>query len=189
MHKNTKAIETRYKGYRFRTRLEARWAVFFDALGVRWEYEKEGFELSTGDLYLPDFWLPDDKLWVEVKGEQPDDRYHGMLSDFSEDMNCAVLLVVGIPWENQACLFARDSTDCGAGCYDNKRVDIFAVDKGRLQLMTDKDSRVDRDRVVYADFWESILDIGYMPDPIILPIVGMAIDVAKSARFELGETL
>ncbi|KJR48422.1 hypothetical protein UF75_1220 [Desulfosporosinus sp. I2] len=55
--------------------------------------------------------------------------------------------------------------------------------------MTDKDSRVDRDRVVYADFWESILDIGYMPDPIILPIVGMAIDVAKSARFELGETL
>lgn len=29
-----KAIETRYKGYRFRSRLEARWAVFFDALGL-----------------------------------------------------------------------------------------------------------------------------------------------------------
>ncbi len=29
-----KAIETRYKGYRFRSRLEARWAVFFDALSV-----------------------------------------------------------------------------------------------------------------------------------------------------------
>jgi hypothetical protein len=27
-----KAIETSYKGYRFRSRLEARWAVFFDAL-------------------------------------------------------------------------------------------------------------------------------------------------------------
>ena len=25
-----KAIETYYKGYRFRSRLEARWAVFFD---------------------------------------------------------------------------------------------------------------------------------------------------------------
>ena len=31
-----KVMETRYKGCRFRSRLEARWAVFFDALGVRW---------------------------------------------------------------------------------------------------------------------------------------------------------
>ena len=50
-----KAIETRYKGYRFRSRLEARWAVFFDALGLEWEYEPEGYELSDGSWYLPDF--------------------------------------------------------------------------------------------------------------------------------------
>jgi hypothetical protein len=36
-------IETKYKGCRFRSRLEARWAVFFDALGIRWWYEPEGF--------------------------------------------------------------------------------------------------------------------------------------------------
>jgi hypothetical protein len=30
------AIPTRYKGYHFRSRLEARWAVFFDALGIKW---------------------------------------------------------------------------------------------------------------------------------------------------------
>lgn len=71
-----KAIETVYKGYRFRSRLEARWAVFFDALGIEWEYEKEGFE-SKGIRYLPDFWLPSVSLrggrpgvWVEIK---PDD--------------------------------------------------------------------------------------------------------------------
>lgn len=68
-----KAIETQYKGYRFRSRLEARWAVFFDALGVRWEYEKEGFELGDGIRYLPDFWLPDMDLWIEVKGQEPTD--------------------------------------------------------------------------------------------------------------------
>lgn len=50
-----RAIETRYKGYRFRSRLEARWAVFFDALGIKWEYEPEGFELGGGVRYLPDF--------------------------------------------------------------------------------------------------------------------------------------
>lgn len=64
-----KAIETRYKGYRFRSRLEARWAVFFDHLGVKWEYEKEGFDLGEHGCYLPDFWLPDLDMWVEIKGD------------------------------------------------------------------------------------------------------------------------
>jgi hypothetical protein len=50
-----KAIETVYKGYRFRSRLEARWAVFFDTLGIEWVYEPEGFETTDGYRYLPDF--------------------------------------------------------------------------------------------------------------------------------------
>lgn len=63
-----KAIETSYKGYRFRSRLEARWAVFFDALGVKWEYEKEGYDLGKySGWYLPDFWLPQVSMWAEVK--------------------------------------------------------------------------------------------------------------------------
>lgn len=71
-----KPIETHYKGYRFRSRLEARWAVFFDALGIDWEYEKEGFNLGEVGCYLPDFWLPHPVnalansgwgIWVEIK--------------------------------------------------------------------------------------------------------------------------
>lgn len=70
---NIKPIETSYKGCLFRSRLEARWAVFFDAIGTKWEYEKEGFELGNGERYLPDFWLPDigTGIWFEVKGEPP----------------------------------------------------------------------------------------------------------------------
>lgn len=56
-----KAIETIYKWYRFRSRLEARWAVFFDAMGIEWEYEPEGFALDDGTNYLPDFFLPNVK--------------------------------------------------------------------------------------------------------------------------------
>jgi hypothetical protein len=63
-----KAIETRYKGCNFRSRLEARWAVFFDALGIKWEYEKEGYVVGNRTPYLPDFYLPDLRTWVEVKG-------------------------------------------------------------------------------------------------------------------------
>ena len=62
-----KAIETIYKGYRFRSRLEARWAVFFDVLGVQWEYEKEGYDLGKFGWYLPDFWLPTQQYWCEIK--------------------------------------------------------------------------------------------------------------------------
>jgi hypothetical protein len=72
-----KAIETQYKGYRFRSRLEARWAVFFDACGYNWEYEPEGFDLGNGVYYLPDFKIfgEDDNgdtnvFWVEVKASE-----------------------------------------------------------------------------------------------------------------------
>lgn len=77
-------IQTEYKGYLFRSRLEARWAVFFDACGVDWEYEPEGYDLGNGIHYLPDFLLRNVQLggfgsgsdisdirslYVEVKGQ------------------------------------------------------------------------------------------------------------------------
>lgn len=85
------AIETRYAGCRFRSRLEARWAVFFDTLGIRWEYEAQGFTVgrrltapwSDGDTfpYLPDFWLPDLHLYAEVKGDFADEQEFVRLLD------------------------------------------------------------------------------------------------------------
>jgi hypothetical protein len=60
------AIETHYKGYRFRSRLEARWAVFFETLGLTWEYEKEGMVLPSGRWYLPDFYIQE-LGWFEIK--------------------------------------------------------------------------------------------------------------------------
>lgn len=62
-----KALETTYNGYRFRSRLEARWAVFFDTLGVEYYYEPEGYDLGSAGWYLPDFWLPKLGMFAEVK--------------------------------------------------------------------------------------------------------------------------
>lgn len=76
-----KAIETRYKGYRFRSRLEARWAVFFDAIKLDWQYEPEGFVLPSGSYYLPDFRinLRGGPLWVEIK---PGNETSNLFSEF-----------------------------------------------------------------------------------------------------------
>lgn len=62
-----KPIETQYNGYRFRSRLEARWAVLFEHLHITYIYETEGFVLPSGTCYLPDFYLPDEDMYVEVK--------------------------------------------------------------------------------------------------------------------------
>jgi hypothetical protein len=65
-YRAARALPTRYRGTLYRSRLEARWAVFFDRLGIVYEYEAQGF--ATGpDAYLPDFLLPAQALIAEVK--------------------------------------------------------------------------------------------------------------------------
>jgi hypothetical protein len=118
-----KAIETVYRGYRFRSRLEARWAVFFDELGVEWQYEPEGFERQLYEdgpthRWLPDFLLTKTNTWVEVKGstaqlQQDWERlaqlldFGGVLPDFcdsGDDRNDGTvpgLLLLGpLPYED-----------------------------------------------------------------------------------------
>ena len=70
MEREIKAIETEYAGYKFRSRTEARWAVFFDTIGFKWQYEEEGYELPNGRWYLPDFKviMPNEKIYYcEIK--------------------------------------------------------------------------------------------------------------------------
>jgi hypothetical protein len=69
MRPGDRAIQTRYAGCRFRSRLEARWAVFFDAMGIPWQYESQGYYIG-GRTYLPDFYLTECATWVEVKGDE-----------------------------------------------------------------------------------------------------------------------
>ena len=52
VYEMNKAIETIYNGFRFRSRLEARWAVFFDNLSVKYRYEPEGFDLCQKSTTL-----------------------------------------------------------------------------------------------------------------------------------------
>jgi len=64
------AIDTYYAGHHFRSRLEARWAHVFNDLGLRWEYEPQGYLVGEQRRpYLPDFYLTDLGWWIEVKGD------------------------------------------------------------------------------------------------------------------------
>ena len=82
-----KPIETRAYGCRFRSRLEARYAVFMTELGVEWKYEPEGFSLESGN-YLPDFFLPrvrENGTWLEIK-PHGQGSYFGFCASLGEGM-------------------------------------------------------------------------------------------------------
>lgn len=91
-----KAIDTVYKGYKFRSRLEARWAVFFDTLGIPWDYEREGYDLD-GTFYLPDFWLPEQDCWIEIKGQKPTKEENDKAGKLAEASGKNVYIFFNIP--------------------------------------------------------------------------------------------
>lgn len=105
------AIPTRYNGFTFRSRLEARWAVFFDEIKVKYEYEPEGFDfsgyphidefLTPGDrYYLPDFWLPTLKTYIEIKPLVSPVDFAAVIKAFILSQDHEVLIIYGSPGMN-----------------------------------------------------------------------------------------
>jgi hypothetical protein len=69
-----KSKKTQYGSVLFKSILEARWAVFFDSLGITYTYEPDCFEVETGGrtvTYKPDFFLPDLSKYIEIKPNKP----------------------------------------------------------------------------------------------------------------------
>lgn len=171
------AIETHYKGYRFRSRLEARWAVFFDAMGVKWLFEHEGFELPSG-RYLPDFLLPDLDLWVEIKPEAPDEREREKCLDLMWATGKAVFASHGLPDEGGT-LFWESVGDGSSGV--NEDPAWLTIRPWTLQLHNPTTQEH-----AYESRWSvtpSFIPAGRRSRPFLA-----AADKAKSARFEFGES-
>lgn len=165
-----KAIDTAYAGRLFRSRTEARWAVLFDQLGIKWEYELEGYELSDGTRYLPDFWLPEFNqksggTFVEVKpvALTPGEMHKAVM--LNADTGHPVLLAVGTPenrvydvvWGEMGDGSSKDPTH--PGCFQYKYLSEGRNgDEYRMFWypgFEDKDGRIsadDSDEVVVAAF-------------------------------------
>jgi hypothetical protein len=93
------AIEVEYKGHRFRSKTEAKWAVFFDRIGIRWEYEPQGYTFENYS-YLPDFYLPDRQMYVEIKPQDETvikENTQRWLT-FRKYIGKPLLVLAGHPW-------------------------------------------------------------------------------------------
>lgn len=184
-----RAISTRYKGYNFRSRLEARWAVFFDHLGIRWDYEPEGFELGNGLRYLPDFWLPDWKVWVEIKPSACDDAAREKAYRLVRQSGHALYMTNGLPdWAGT--LFFSYTQTGGEVClwdfpasimWDSesiKKEPFFWVYYDHMP-----EGWVECDEKVTV--WCSPFSAERAAEPVDCPVA--ALNAARSARFEFGQ--
>lgn len=125
-----RAIRETYKGVTYRSRLEARYAVFFDSLGTDALYEYEGFKLASG-LYLPDFYLPNSQTWLEIKPDVPSDVEKQRCRDLCAFKAQRVILAYG-PfgyWLPELCLNFMQSAYCYSPSLDpNGEVVCFGED-------------------------------------------------------------
>jgi hypothetical protein len=170
-------IETRYKGYRFRSRLEARWAVFFEAARIAWEYEKDGYKIK-GWAYLPDFYLPEHEAFFEVKGALDYDE--SLLQGLADLTGKQVILAVGnIPpsdhsdedWSGFRTFFpGGDTEDDSALVWGDNDTFLTCDGCGRVRLINS----------VYASMK------GTCCEGSRLSLLGHAFEAARSARFEHG---
>ncbi len=97
-------IPTRWQGITYRSRTEARWAVFFDALGVEATYEPETFNLD-GAWYLPDFFILSWNLYVEVKPQRATEFERSRCGRLAALTERPVFMALGSPGERSGNLF------------------------------------------------------------------------------------
>ena len=192
-----KPIETIYHGYRFRSRLEARWAVFFDSLGVKYEYEPEGFRLSDGSAYLPDFYLPRFELFVEIKASR--DLDDGKAETFAMSGDCnGILVCYGQPIDHDyRFITSYEANDGGGGSYDTDwgpagsvmfytHVVDNLVSKPMLLIEDRKSGRIFY-KVAHVYTTEEVKEFHPNYD-LSRNQINIAELAARQARFEHGET-
>jgi hypothetical protein len=196
-----KAIETKYSGHLFRSRLEARWAVAFDSLHVRWEYEREGFDLGDGVKYLPDFWLPDLWCWFEVKGDEPTDEELEKARRLRDHGEWPVVLAVGPVSAGPHCCYANDigHSSGGGSQWDVRWYICDGCKKAKLSWGDGCHTIVGPDWGMHPVQWclqttfvtKDADDCGpkwSLHDRSLDGPIRKAVDAAKSARFEHGES-
>jgi hypothetical protein len=167
-----KAIETVYKGFKFRSRLEARWAVLFDGLGIEWRYEDEGFILEDGTWYLPDFYLPtfNGGMFVEVKPQFVIEEKE-ICRDLCFESKKSVLLAEGTPDFIGYIYLVRHDDDEGVTYYVGMPNADQASDENRMFCEPD-----------YLNVFTRKIDEDYYP--CLGEKYMNAILTARQARFE-----
>ena len=182
--KQIKAIETIYNGYKFRSRLEARWAVFFDKVGVEYEYEMEGFSLPNGKNYLPDFYIPSMDLYVEVKPklELLTDNELIKIDGFALDGEKNLLLIIGVPGSQEMYIINRCTMCPLSEIQIHATENNISICEEYILQLTHADAEVEFSTCPFSNKW-TLGFVGLRPAWKDCKYI-MALKDARQSRFE-----
>jgi len=190
MNRKIKPIPTIYNGVKYRSRTEARWALFMEKLGLTFDYEPDGFELPSGRRYLPDFYIHDFKTYLEVKPNSMDivKEEYSKFEEFAKaHQDIEFWIALGSPSceRGNILVFEKGDEINGVGFFENGWERYLAEDR--------------RDPGVY---WLAYTDKpnGYVPlggalvggpgeitdhdrEPIVYGLIREAYDLVKSHKF------
>ena len=154
-------IPTKYKGIEFRSRLEARWAVFWNTLAIKYFYEYEEFQLSSGQ-YLPDFWLPEIEdyyapdleddwrevqgVWIELKGRELTSTELTLAEELSEHTQRMVYFMTPKVLEKPS--YSFEGTQ---GSFMNYWAERESEDLYNLRIRTERSAKTSK---TYLECWK-----------------------------------
>jgi hypothetical protein len=99
-------IPTEYKHTQFNSRLDARWAVFFEKLGFRWQYLLSTTGENPAPAYSPKFWLADQQAYADVRFQEPPANLRKRMARYARGH--ALWVIIGTP----AVQFEDNQLDC-----------------------------------------------------------------------------
>ena len=201
-----KAIETVYNGYKFRSRLEARWAVFFDAGGVPYEYEPEGFDIN-GVWYLPDFSCPTLNALVEIKPDKNEvySEEWDILCELCASLGKSAMLIQGSPGccgkpYDEGCIESSPYKVMWLSCQPDDEpylegyfLECRGADDTQPLIIQIFEPDYGSSSIVYPPYCGKCEYLGWKKHchdswPINTPKLTKCLEKARQARFEHGET-
>ena len=184
-------IETTYKGNKYRSRIEARHAVFFEHLKISYEYESQGYQMDNV-YYLPDFYLPLYETFIEIKGKLPEPDELEKAKRLSKELSAHVVIFHGSFSEEPmvgTAYFCGEPLENGAQWVECKKchhVDILPRSVPCLWCHYSGNEAVLRRASLGLSLWcKTRLKTEYTPSSKSLRDASLA---AQQARFEHGQS-
>lgn len=178
------STEVEYNGTRFVSPVEARWAVFFHTIGLKYEYKTTECQMDDNSMYTPDFWLPELRFWLEVKLDEPTDEDQEFGQRLADCSGYNVLMAIGAPEPRDHLLAFSPWNTAGELAFprqDEVRF-YFADDRrneGEFWLLSDAGAAASIGPQTGPDHGK---------DPGLYGATARGYEASRKARFERAET-
>lgn len=197
-----KAIPTFYGGYKFRSRLEARYAKLFNSLRLKWYFEMQGYESADGNIYyLPDFTL------LNVRGGLQQNFHEGIVIEAKPSIRrlgvpeCEKLALLSqskpVFVATQDFEFFAPSVTTKGQIFEFRQVQFYQCADGTISLdypfnhspLVSFCLHYHQQEIIDDDDYNGILEDARLASLCCKPLdISTGITAARSARFEFGES-